>query len=196
MRTLLAYLTLAAAAAVPWLEVLLVVPAGIVAGLSPVAVVVVAAVGNLASLVPVVLAGDRLRAGWRRRRTSGDLTATGPSEADRGGGGSPSAEAPSDDSPTDGASQSADGERVGHGRGARARRLTERYGLPGVALLGPLVTGIHVAALAALAGGAERRATLVWAAAGVVAWSVLTGVATVVGIEALVDPDALPDLGL
>lgn len=160
MRLLVAYLTVALAAAVPWLEVLLVVPVGIVAGLSPVAVVVVAAAGNVASLVPVVLAGDRLRAWWRRRRRQ-------PAEA-----------------------------ATDHGRSARARRLTRRYGLPGVALLGPLLTGIHVAALAALAGGADRRATLVWASLGVVAWSAIAGVATAFGIEALVDPDALPDLGL
>lgn len=159
MRVVLAYLTILVAAAVPWLEVLFVVPVGILAGLSPAAVVVVAAIGNIATLVPVVLGAERLRRWWRARRGR-DL----------------------DD--------------AGHGRSARAQRLTERYGLPGVALLGPLLTGIHVAALAALAGGAERRATLLWSSAGVVVWSALTAAATVLGIEALVDPDSLPDLGL
>lgn len=161
MRTLLAYVTILVAAAVPWLEVLLVVPVGILAGLSPAVVVIVAAVGNIASLVPLVLAGDRLRGWWRQRR-----------------GRAPSSE------------------EALSGRGERARRLFSRYGLPGVALLGPLLTGIHVAALVALAAGADRRRALWWSIIGVVAWSVVTGVATVVGIEALVDPDALPDLGL
>lgn len=159
MDRLLAYLTVLVAAAVPWLEVLLVVPVGIVAGLSPVLVVVVAALGNVTSLVPVVLGGDRLRGWWRRRR--GRAT---------------------DDAPA--------------GRSRRAQRLFDRYGLPGVALLGPLLTGIHVAALVALSAGADRRRTLLWSTLGVIAWSALTGVATVLGVDALVDPDALPDLGL
>lgn len=161
MDQLLAYLTVLIAAAIPWLEVLLVVPVGIVAGLSPAPVVVVAAAGNVASLVPVVLGGDRLRGWWRRRRGRADHDDTAPT-----------------------------------GRSVRAQRLFTRYGLPGVALLGPLLTGIHVAALVALAAGADRRRTLWWSTAGVVVWSGLTGVATVLGIEALVDPDALPDLGL
>ena len=181
MRTLLAYLTVLVAAAVPWLEVLLVVPVGILAGLPLVPVVVVAAVGNIASLVPVVLGGDRLRAWWqRRRRRRAEVAA-----ADGHGRDAPVSPAATDAAATD-----------PHGRGGRAQRLTERYGLPGVALLGPLLTGIHVAAIAALAGGADKRATLVWASVGVAVWSAITGVATVVGIEALVDPDALPDLGL
>ena len=174
MRTLIAYLTVLVAAAVPWLEVLLVVPVGILAGLSPVVVVVVAAVGNVASLVPVVLGGDRLRAWWRARRR-----ARAASTADGEGDAAPAGAAPE-----------------GSGRSARAQRVLDRYGLPGVALLGPLLTGIHVAALAALAAGAPKRPTLLWSTAGVVAWSLITGVATVLGVDALVDPDALPDLGL
>ena len=176
MRTLLAYLTVLVAAAVPWLEVLLVVPVGILAGLSPVAVVVVAAVGNVASLVPVVLGGDRLRAWWRAHRHR--RSAAGPEGDDDAN------VAEAGDGPTR------------SGRSVRAQRVLDRYGLPGVALLGPLLTGIHVAALAALAAGAPKRPTLLWSTAGVVVWSVVTGVATVLGIDALVDPDSLPDLGL
>lgn len=180
MRTLVAYLTVLVAAAVPWLEVLLVVPVGILAGLSPTAVVVVAAVGNVASLVPVVLGGDRLRAWWRARRRARMAAAN---EAD----GSPGTEA---------GGSPGGGPPAASGRSARAQRVLDRYGLPGVALLGPLLTGIHVAALAALAAGAPKRPTLLWSTAGVVVWSAVTGVATVLGIDALVDPDALPDLGL
>lgn len=159
---LLAYLLVFAAAAVPWLEVLLVVPAGIVAGLSPLPTAVVAAVGNVSTLVPLVIAGDRVRARWRERRRAGADDAEAPAAR--------------------------------HGRRARARRILDRYGLAGMAALGPLVTGIHVAAVAALAAGVDRRRALVWLSAGVVAWAGLAAAATVLGIEALVDPDALPDL--
>jgi Ca2+/H+ antiporter, TMEM165/GDT1 family len=159
VQELLAYLTVLVAAAIPWLEVLLVVPAGIVAGLPPVPVAVVAAVGNVATLVPLVLGGDRLRAWWRRRRgrAAGDAAS---------------------------------------GRSVRARRLFDRFGLPGLAALGPLVTGIHVAAVVALAAGADRRRALGWMTAGVVVWAAIAAAATVFGLDALIDEDQLPDLGL
>jgi hypothetical protein len=77
---------------------------------------------------------------------------------------------------------------------ARARRVFERYGLPGLAALGPLLTGVHIAAVVALAAGARRRPMLAWLAGGVVVWAIVAAGATLLGIESLVDPDALPDL--
>lgn len=173
MRVLLAYLAVLVAAATPWLEVLLVVPAGIVAGLSPAPVIVVAAVGNVATLVPAVYGSDRVRQWWRQRRGQRVLAAT-----------------PAVDAPGDGVQPPAED----RGARRRARHLFDRYGLPGLAVLGPLVTGIHVAAVAAIAAGADRRRTLTWLAGGVAVWSALAGLLTVLGIEAFVDPDALPDV--
>jgi hypothetical protein len=189
MSQLAAYLTVFVAAAIPWLEVLLVVPAGIVAGLPPVPTALVGAAGNAATLVPLVVGGDRLRAWWQARRTrrraarnEPDPPAgppTGPADADPG-----AAAARTDDGADDGAA----------GRGGRARRLYTRYGLPGLALLGPLLTGVHVAALVGLAAGSPRRPTLVWLLGGVVLWAALAAAATVFGLDVLVDPDDLPDL--
>jgi Ca2+/H+ antiporter, TMEM165/GDT1 family len=173
---LLAYATVFVAAAIPWLEVLLVVPAGIVAGLPPIPTAVVGAVGNAATLVPLVLAGDRLRSWWRTRR---------------GRRHDPDPESPQDEA---GSTPRGDAEGGGGGRGGRARRLYDRFGLPGMALLGPLLTGVHVAAVVALTAGSPRRPTLGWLLGGIVLWSVLAAAATVYGLEALVDPDDLPDL--
>jgi uncharacterized membrane protein len=167
VSALAAYLTVFLAAATPWLEVLLVVPAGIVAGLPPLPTTLVATAGNLVTLAPLVLAGDRLRERWRRRRQQ--------TRPETGIG-------------TD--------EHPASGRGVRARRLFDRYGLPGVAALGPLLTGVHVAALVALAGGSDRHRTLAWLSGGVVVWAVITAVATVAGVGTLIDREALPDLGL
>lgn len=160
MTPLVGYLIVVVAAATPWLEVLLVVPAAIVAGLSPVPVVLLAAVGNALTIVPVVYAGDAIRTRLARRRRRG---------------------APPTDEPPRGA----------RGRG---RRLFDRYGLPGLALLGPLVTGIHLAAAVAVAAGAARRPTLLWLSLGVAVWSAAMGLATVLGVDAFVDPEVLPDL--
>lgn len=155
---LLAWLVVFLAAATPWLEVLLVIPVAILAGLPAPMVVVVAAAGNIATLVPLILGLARLRGWWHRRRGR------------PAGGASP--------------------------RGARARRVFGRYGLPGLAVLGPLLTGVHVAALAAMAAGAPRRGTAVWLSGGVVVWAAVTGALSVLGVEVLFEPEQLPDLGL
>jgi Ca2+/H+ antiporter, TMEM165/GDT1 family len=156
----LTYLAVLVAAAIPWLEVLLVVPAGILAGLPWGPTVVVAALGNVATLVPVVVAADRIESWWRRR---------------------------SDSTTSDG-----DGGTVG--RQGRARRLLDRYGVPGLAVLGPLLTGAHLAAAVAMASGADRRRALVWFVSGVVVWALLAGVLTTLGVGAFVDQGSLPDV--
>ncbi|MFP4235658.1 MAG: small multi-drug export protein, partial [Nitriliruptoraceae bacterium] len=118
------YLLVFLAAAIPVIEVLVVIPAAIVAGLSPVPVLLLAVAGNLTTVALVVVAGDRLAAWWRARRQ-------------RPRAGSP-----------------ASSERP---RTVRARQLARRWGVPGLGLLGPLTTGSHLAAVAALATGAGQR---------------------------------------
>jgi hypothetical protein len=184
MSELLAYATVFVAAAIPWLEVLLVVPAGIVAGLAPVPTAIVGFLGNAATLVPLVLGGDRVRSWWGERRTSrhaepartedhgaedhgvedhrtenrraGDHRtdrshATGVSDPDA----APKCGATPDRAAAPDGHADA-GRDAGGGRGERARQLFDRFGLPGLAALGPLLTGIHVAAIVALAAGGER----------------------------------------
>ncbi|AHK80373.1 hypothetical protein M911_15805 [Ectothiorhodospira haloalkaliphila] len=67
----------------------------------------------------------------------------------------------------------------------RAQRVWDRYGLPGVAFAGPVLTGIHLAAVMALAMHADRRLTVVWMTLSLAVWSLITLVATVVGFESM-----------
>ena len=63
-------------------------------------------------------------------------------------------------------------------RRERIERAWERYGIPGVALQAPLLTGPLLATLLALALGAPPRPLLLWMLASVVLWgAVLTGAA-------------------
>lgn len=62
------YVLVFLAAAVPVVEVLVVIPAGVLAGMPAVPTTLVAALGNLSTVVLVALAGDRLLDRWRRRR--------------------------------------------------------------------------------------------------------------------------------
>lgn len=66
------YVLVFLAAATPIVEVLVVIPAAVLAGMEPVPVTVVALAGNLSTVVLVVVAGDRLLRWWRRRRPSRD----------------------------------------------------------------------------------------------------------------------------
>ena len=65
----------------------------------------------------------------------------------------------------------------------RARRVWDRFGLPGIALAGPAVTGIHLAAVMALALQADRRRTALWMTLSLGIWSVATLLVTLAGFE-------------
>lgn len=62
------YLLVFLAAATPVLEVLVVIPAAIIAGLPAGPTALLAFVGNLSTVVLVGVAGDRLMGWWRQRR--------------------------------------------------------------------------------------------------------------------------------
>jgi hypothetical protein len=63
-------------------------------------------------------------------------------------------------------------------RRERIERAWKRYGIPGVALQAPLLTGPLLATILALALGAPPRSLLLWMLASVVLWgAVLTGAA-------------------
>jgi len=63
-------------------------------------------------------------------------------------------------------------------RRERIERAWKRYGIPGVALQAPLLTGPLLATILALALGAPPRTLLLWMLASVVLWgAVLTGAA-------------------
>ena len=63
-------------------------------------------------------------------------------------------------------------------RRERIERAWKRYGIPGVALQAPLLTGPLLASILAIALGAPPRSLLLWMLASVVLWgAVLTGAA-------------------
>ena len=64
-------------------------------------------------------------------------------------------------------------------RRKRIERVWKRYGIPGVALQAPLLTGPLLATVLALGLGAPARTLLYWMLASIVLWGVvLTGAAT------------------
>ncbi|RPF53468.1 small multi-drug export protein [Aquisalibacillus elongatus] len=60
-----------------------------------------------------------------------------------------------------------------HKRASKARERYEKYGVPGVALLAPLVASGHIAAFASLAAGASKRTVVFWHVVSIVVWGVI-----------------------
>ncbi len=136
--------------AVPWLEAVTVIPAGILLGLPPAAVVVTAIIGNLATVALVAFGGERVRTLMlaRRRRRA---------EESAGEGG---------------------------GRASRAERVMARFGVPGLAILGPLGVGTQLSAAIVVSLGVSGRRAFAWVGASTIGWSVLVALLVAWGIDA------------
>lgn len=70
-------------------------------------------------------------------------------------------------------------------RRQRAQRVWDRYGLPGLALASPIVTGVHLAALLALGFGSMRRPTALWMTASIALWTAIITAASVGALSAI-----------
>ncbi|WP_227002828.1 small multi-drug export protein [Salicibibacter kimchii] len=60
-------------------------------------------------------------------------------------------------------------------RVSKSRERYEKYGVPGVAILAPLVASGHIAAFASLAAGADKKRVIVWHTVSIGIWGVLGG---------------------
>jgi Ca2+/H+ antiporter, TMEM165/GDT1 family len=143
----LGYVVVVVAAAVPWVELLAVIPVAIAAGLHPGAVALLAFAGNALPVFAIV--GGY---GWWHQRRAG---------------------------------AAADAAGEGGIAWARARRLFVRYGLPGLALLGPPVTGIHIATVIALALHIPKRAVAWWMTGSLALWAAAVAAVSAAGVEFL-----------
>ena len=68
-------------------------------------------------------------------------------------------------------------------RTARAENIFNRYGVPGLTLLGPVLIGSHLAAFLALALGASKSQTAIWLLISLAIWAIVFGTLTVLGVD-------------
>ncbi|MGG1635069.1 small multi-drug export protein [Paenibacillus sp. FSL K6-3182] len=140
------YIVLFLLAAAPWLDVFLVVPLGIVAGLSPVAVAIIGFAGNFLLVLLLGLFFKQFSKWNTNRKLKKGITTTSKKET-------------------------------------RARRIWERYGLPGLALLAPLIVGTDIAALLALSLGSSRKRVIQWMAVSLAVWTIVMALGSVYGFS-------------
>ncbi|MBF5082195.1 small multidrug efflux protein [Quadrisphaera sp. INWT6] len=144
---LLQPVVIALAGAVPFVEGEGAVVIGVLGGLHPVVAGVAAALGNFAVVALLVLASARTRRAVTAGRSSG------------GGG--------ADDAVADPGGRSS-------ARRAKFQKAYERYGVPGVSLLGPLLLPTHFTATMLAATGVGVSRVLLWQAVAIVGWTTLT----------------------
>lgn len=72
---------------------------------------------------------------------------------------------------------------ISSNRAKRAIRIWNKYGLPGLMLLGPIVTGSHVAVLIGFSLGGNKRNTLIWSTISLGLWTVIITIISYYGID-------------
>ncbi|AXI01301.1 DNA-binding protein [Sporosarcina sp. PTS2304] len=68
-------------------------------------------------------------------------------------------------------------------RTARAGAIWRQFGVPGLALVGPILIGSHLAAFLALAFGSSKIQATVWLLLSLAIWSIAFAVLAVLGID-------------
>lgn len=152
--------------ALPWLEAIVVIPVGILGGAPPALVVVFALIGNLITVAISAYFGEQIRTSWRLRRKTKDLAThhsglTKEQLRDKARG----VLAEKDQQPT------------------RIKRIMARWGLPGLAILGPVGLGTQLSAVAAVAMGIRARNAFIWVGIGTTLWAITAGILAVYGMS-------------
>jgi len=139
------YLLVFLGGAIPWLEIGLVIPLGIVGGLSPMWVMISAFAGNLLTVLFVIFGFEKVKGWWQaKKQKNGDVESK---------------------------------------RAERGTRVWDKYGMPGLALLGPILIGTHIAVFIGLLFGAKKSNATVWMIISIALWSLIFGVVTAMGFD-------------
>ncbi|WP_166844703.1 small multidrug efflux protein [Isoptericola sp. BMS4] len=169
----------AAAGAIPFVEGEGAVAIGVIGGIDPVLAGVAAVVGNFLCVAALVLLGSGAHQAVLTRRQA-RTEAREPVTV----GGASGSHAPVDGAGPVGDERPEDSRKSA--RRAKFQQAYERYGVPGVSLLGPLLLPTQVTATMLAASGVGKGRVLVWQAVAIVGWTtftalVVTGVIQVVG---------------
>ncbi|ADU29063.1 small multi-drug export protein [Evansella cellulosilytica] len=160
------YILIFVMAATPWLEILIVIPLGIAIGLHPIPVAIVSFVGNFLPILLIVYLMKWFQSTqWYKRRLEKKRLKKLAKEE-----------------------QQEEGTVIKKkNKKERAAAIFEKYGLPGLAFLGPIITGIHLAAIIALSLKANKNKTTFWMAISLFIWTVAITVMSFYSIDWLIN---------
>ncbi|GAA4697182.1 hypothetical protein APR04_004426 [Promicromonospora umidemergens] len=158
-------LIVAAAGAIPFIEGEGGAAIGILGGIHPVVAAIAAMAGNFLVVAALVLLGSGAHDAVVTRHRAKVRARDGVPV----GGPAPGA------APDDGLDDNLDGGRSSVRR-AKFQRAYERYGVPGVSLLGPLLLPTHFTATMLAASGVGKARILIWQALAIIGWTTVTAV--------------------
>jgi uncharacterized membrane protein len=147
-------LIVAAAGAVPFIEGEGAAVIGIIGGIHPAIAAAAGIIGNFVCVTVLVLLTARTRSAVVTRTRTRRLVAAGGGDA---------AEVPSPEA----------ADERGSARKAKFQRAFERYGVPGVSLLGPLLLPTQFTATMLAGAGVKTARILFWQGLAIVAWTTL-----------------------
>ncbi|MCS0787575.1 small multi-drug export protein [Cytobacillus firmus] len=142
------YAVLFLLAAAPWMDVSIVVPLGILWGLSPIGVSLTAFTGNLLLILLLGAFFKQVESLRQARKLKKGITE--PSRKER-----------------------------------RSKEIWQKYGIPGLALLAPIIVGTDIAAIIALAFGASKMGVIRWMTISLALWTIIFAAGAVYGFSFL-----------
>ncbi|MDX8363437.1 small multi-drug export protein [Cytobacillus sp. IB215316] len=134
-------------AAIPFFEVLMIVPIAIIGGMPAIPVIIIAFLGNLLTIILLIAFVDSVR-NWRKKKKGN--------------------------------------KEKSESKNKRAKNIWDKYGLPGLAFIGPFFVGSHLTALLAISFGGTRSKTLALMTFSIATWAILLGSAAYLGFDSLV----------
>ncbi|MBU9714248.1 small multi-drug export protein [Evansella tamaricis] len=157
-ETLWQYFLIFVMAATPWIEILLVIPIGIAFGLHPAMVGLVSFLGNFLPIFVIIYSFSWFRrTKWYQTRQIKNAQKQNSQE-----------ESYSSQKRT---------------KKEKAAAIFQAYGLPGLAFLGPIITGIHLAAIIALSLKASKKLTTFWMGLSLLVWTIVITISAYYGID-------------
>ena len=134
------YILIFILAAIPWVEIAVVIPLAIIRGANPLLVGIISFLGNLATVYLLIHYFEKYQQ-WRSKRKS-----------------------------------------KGRKRTKRAIEIWNKYGLPGLALTGPIITGAHLAVIIAISLGAKKQLTFQWTTFSLGIWTIFLTITSYYGV--------------
>lgn len=152
-------------AAIPLFELITVIPLAIIGGLSPVPVAILGFLGNLLTILLLIMFVDKIKILLRSRKKKRNAV----TEVEGGGGQYMESVELEQDSK----------------KQKRARALFDKYGIPGLTIFGPLLVGSHISAFMGMSFGSSRGLVTSWMIASLVIWTIVSTVLANSGVSFL-----------
>jgi len=165
-------LIVALAGAVPFMEGEGAAAIGIVGGLHPAVAIAAGAIGNFLCVAVLVIASSSARSAIVTRRRA----AVASRQSVLVGGASGGATRSPVPHTTDSADFAAAEPGRKSARKAKFQRALDRYGVPGVSLLGPLLLPTQFTATMLAGAGVSKARVLFWQGLAILGWTTLVGV--------------------